>query len=212
MRELHVLGNKSLQRHPNILRLQKIGWGVSALMPLEICPILYIERAPCGTLVDLEKADLLPDYEARKRLCNDVSEGIAALHAHGIAHGDLKADNILVFQSNDTGYTAKISDFGCSVIIGKHNVEYEGRTIRLPGMTPPWNAPEALEPIPIQHLEAKDVYSLGLLLWRILMFCDPFTFFDLPLNPALRMGMIQEILSFVSLPNSDTQLHQRIGH
>jgi hypothetical protein len=56
MQELSVLGHPPLLKHRNIVDLQKVGWAVTALDPLEICPILYIERAPHGNLTEFEKS------------------------------------------------------------------------------------------------------------------------------------------------------------
>jgi serine/threonine protein kinase len=200
MQELSVLGHSPLLKHRNIVDLQKVGWAVAALDPLEICPILYIERAPHGNLTEFEKSGVAVSHEARRGLCLDVCRGLEALHSCGIVHGDVKAENVLVYSDGKEGYVAKLSDFGCSIILSKYASTDSSSKIRLPGLSPPWHAPEALDPVPISQLPNTDVYSLGLLLWRILVFDNPFNIFDLPLNPAIRMEEIREILSLPHFP------------
>ena len=76
-------------------------------------------------------------------------------------HGDIKPQNVLVFQ-NAAGTTVKLADFGYSTLTAG-----EMQTIRLPKSTP-WNAPEHQHGKNSNISEAKkaDVYSFGLLcLW-----------------------------------------------
>ena len=200
MRELYVLGDEALVKHPNIVKLRKFGWGVASVSPFAIAPIIYIERAPHGTLVDLENSGIDLSYDARLALCEDICNGLTALHASGVIHGDLKADNILIFGDQETGYSAKISDFGCAVFKNDHMSETEDATVRLPGVSPPWHAPESTEPVHVKYLEATDIFSLGLLIWRIFVFRDPFSIFDLPLGRSARLSKIEELLAVPTLP------------
>ncbi|KFY22788.1 hypothetical protein V493_06319 [Pseudogymnoascus sp. VKM F-4281 (FW-2241)] len=201
MGELSVLGHRELGKHPNIVTLQKVAWGVTAVGPLEICPVLYIERAPHGTLSDFEKSGKTLDIVQRQRLCLDVCQGVDALHKHGVVHGDIKAQNILIF-GDEKGYTAKLSDFGCSIILDTYSKKDPKEKVRLLGVSPPWNAPEVLEAaVPISELKQTDLYSLGLAIWRILVFHDPFSIFDIPLNPAIRKEKIRDILKLSHFPD-----------
>jgi serine/threonine protein kinase len=201
MRELSVLGHQKLRKHPNIINLQKVGWGVTALSPLEICPVLYVERAPHGTLSEFEKSGTVLDIVSKQRLCLDICRGVEALHKHGIVHGDIKAQNVLIFGDAENGFVAKLSDFGCSIILDTYSKSDENDKVRMPGLSPPWNAPEALDDgLTISQLPQTDLYSLGLLIWRILVFHDPFSIFDLPLNPAIRKQKIREILTLPHFP------------
>jgi hypothetical protein len=118
--------------------------------------------------------------------------------AGGCAVGNvtnLKGQNILIFNHPERKYTAKISDFGCAVITSSLQHLAPGSKIRLPGCSPPWNAPEATRPIDVYQVHQPDVFSLGLVMWRILAHCDPFAVFDLPLDKTARLTDIQSILS-----------------
>jgi len=141
------------------------------------------------------------DIVSKQRLCLDICRGIEALHKYGIVHGDIKAQNVLIFGDAENGFVAKLSDFGCSIILDTYSKSDENDKVRMPGFSPPWNAPEALDSgLPISQLPQTDLYSLGLLIWRILVFHDPFNIFDLPLNPAIRKQKIREILALPHFP------------
>lgn len=82
-----------------------------------------------------------------------------------IVHGDIKPENVLIFQDESGRYQARLTDFGYS----SRFMSSEDR-LRLP-ISPPWNAPE------VDRLgrlwtpdEAKraDMYSLGMLFVWIL--------------------------------------------
>jgi serine/threonine protein kinase len=200
MLELCTLGHGPLLKHRNIVNLQRIGWAVRSLDPMVISPVLYIERAPHGSLSEFEKSGAVVDHQARKGLCRDVCRGLSALHSCGIVHGDIKAENVLIFGDSSKGYVAKLSDFGCSIILDTYRHMGANEEVRLPGLSPPWNAPEAVDAVPKSQLPFTDVYSLGLLVWRILVFGDPFAVFDLPLRSDLRKVQILEILHLQHFP------------
>ncbi|KAK7536856.1 kinase-like domain-containing protein [Phyllosticta citribraziliensis] len=160
--------NKSLH-HPNIvesIRLCKHNNRWSHIM--EFCPH--------GELYDLVKRGLfLPasyggHYRAPDRLCffKQLCRGVLYLHDHGIAHRDLKLENLLL----DSEGHLKISDFGVSeVFSGEHPGLRAARgecgvnmgEIRLckPGVcgSPPYTAPEILDKRGPYDPRAVDVWS-----------------------------------------------------
>ena len=97
----------------------------------------------------------------------DIADGLSALHMCGVVHGDLKPQNILLFDNPETegGLIAKIADFGFS------NIEFLKESSR--GETELWKAPERIIGCPVtittamQELDspgcASDVYSFGLI-------------------------------------------------
>ena len=97
----------------------------------------------------------------------DIADGLSALHMCGVIHGDLKPQNILLFDDPETegGLTAKVADFGFS------NIELLKERIR--GETERWKAPERILGCPgtittaMQELDspgsASDIYSFGLI-------------------------------------------------
>lgn len=87
---------------------------------------------------------------------------LTALHALRVVHGDMKPDNVLLFEE-EAGLIAKISDFGFC-ISGDNELKYAR------GATPLWIAPECMEGSSEQSGDsrlpgARDIYSYGLLIW-----------------------------------------------
>jgi serine/threonine protein kinase len=122
--EIQVMSHNSLSRHPNIVKLIGLSFyeRVSRLDDTSsVYPVLVLEKA------DPKHPDLRCFVESCKQIplfqvlsfIADVADGLTALHKFGVIHADLKAANILVFQT-ENGPIAKISDFGgCGVDINK---------------------------------------------------------------------------------------------
>jgi serine/threonine protein kinase len=105
-------------------------------------------------------------------ICAGVTSGIVALHAAGVAHGDVKAENVLIFDSPHTenAYLAKLTDFGSAIPISNTS---SGIYARYYG-TPITNAPEVSEQTGTNKLDAIglircDAYSLGLLISQVII-------------------------------------------
>ncbi|KAL9017410.1 MAG: hypothetical protein Q9185_005288 [Variospora sp. 1 TL-2023] len=176
-REITQLCNPSLRAHPNIVRL--VAWGLSldALEAVNVdsllsAPLLILERAHCN-LAQLIRSQ---DYETApfEELCHlslDVGNGLGAVHSAGIVHGDLKLENILIFevQSISKRWTAKLCDFASAVSISpmsdsRASASYLGSDTWLP--------PECYEkkflqvPLP-RSLVPCDIFVYGLVVWAI---------------------------------------------
>ena len=101
----------------------------------------------------------------------------------------------MIFPHDTDKYVAKLSDFGCAGINPPPGLETEDTTTRLIGYTPPFRAPEGGDALPSSQLHLTDVYSFGLLVWRVLADGnEPFsTFFELPTEPTARRATITQI-------------------
>ena len=85
-------------------------------------------------------------------------EGLGLVHAHGLVHGDLKPENIVVDRTG----TSKLIDFGQVVSTGSTTL----------GGTPSYMSPEAARG---QALDARsDLYSMGVVLYEALAGNRPF--------------------------------------
>ena len=167
-RELTVLTHKILQRHPNLVRL--LFYDLVRDGDDVVTPALIMERARHGTLTSFLAQNHGSLTESEKvGLCWDAASGLCALHRCGVVHGDVKTDNVLVFDytnhSNGRRYKAKLTDFG-SCIFTK-TIE----TARYYG-TRTTNAPETVDQSGNQAIVASmlprcDIYSLGLIFLQV---------------------------------------------
>ncbi|WP_433052620.1 serine/threonine-protein kinase [Dactylosporangium sp. CS-033363] len=94
--------------------------------------------------------------EAILRAGAELAGALAAVHARGLVHRDVKPANVML---TDGG--AKLVDFGISAVAGDHS----DKTGQIMG-TPAYLAPERIRGLPTTA--ATDIYALGLLLYRAL--------------------------------------------
>lgn len=137
-------------RHRNLAR-------VDALVEGPRGPCLVMEYVPGVSLAErLATGPLAPAHAARH--VEEVLAGLAALHAAGIVHGDVKPANVLLADDG----RAKLADFGLarawSVDATRTLVGMEGTLSAL--------APEQLSGA--AATPASDVYAAGALLFRLL--------------------------------------------
>lgn len=159
--ELYALVHPPLLQHPNIVNFLGLAWGSNPFEPTHRLPIVVVEYAEHGTLADLQEKIFLPST-VRQNLCLDVALGLDILHRCGIVHGDVKSENVLIFTHPERQYVAKVADFGYSVVAGAADLMINV------GGTRPWKAPEANIPVSKAQSKLTDVYSFGLLVWRVL--------------------------------------------
>ncbi|EKX48300.1 hypothetical protein GUITHDRAFT_39878, partial [Guillardia theta CCMP2712] len=124
---------------------------------------LVLELCEGGELYRfLHVRKLIPEDEAAE-LFRQIVTGIEYLHSHNIAHRDLKLSNLLLTSDK----RIKISDFGLSIVLNNDNKESE----TVCG-TPNYMSPEVISRSP--HGLASDVWSLGCLLYSMIVGCPPF--------------------------------------
>ena len=107
-------------------------------------------------------AGSLPDPGVVAHLGAQMARGLAAIHAKGIVHRDIKPDNVLVSREG----RAKIADLG----LAKHLDDAEAVRLTGTGMvvgTPLYVSPEGIRD-PKTISGASDIYSLGASLFHML--------------------------------------------
>ncbi|KAG0465727.1 hypothetical protein HPP92_019891 [Vanilla planifolia] len=100
---------------------------------------------------------------SRRRL-RDIISGLIYLHAHGVVHGDIKPENLLVTKNG----VVKIGDFSIS-----HTFEDDNDLLwRSPG-TPVFTAPECCIGL-TYHGKTADVWAVGVTLYCMVLGYCPF--------------------------------------
>ena len=134
---------------------------------------IAMELVPGGTLKQLlQREGPFPERRAL-RIAREIADGVAAAHARGIIHRDLKAQNVLI---DAAGYP-KVADFGIARTTEDTSLT---QTAALLGSVH-YLAPEQAAGGAVD--ERADVYSLGVLLYEMLTGILPFRA-DTPLQIA----------------------------
>jgi serine/threonine protein kinase len=150
--------------HPKIARLIDGGVTGSGLpyLVMEFVDGLTIER-----YCEAHKLDL----RARIALMRQVLEALHYVHGRGVIHRDLKPSNILV----DAAGNAKLLDFGTARLVDASGDTAITKT-GVFAFTPECASPEQVQGKALTF--ASDIYSSGILLYRLLTGRPPYRFTD----------------------------------
>ncbi|KAG4433091.1 hypothetical protein IFR05_011431 [Cadophora sp. M221] len=194
LRELRILTHDPVRECPNIVRL--LGYG-SRDVGQHISLYLVAEFATHGTLRDYlqKERDQKVGVVKKIKFCSDIANGLAALHASGVADGDMKLENTLLCEGENGNLIAKLSDFGHSILDDESR--YIGTAI--------YNAPEVRQgrsnsTLREDHFKC-DIFSYGLMVWEIVQDGrryletkyqdDPITWLkNLPRDDLFRMALL----------------------
>lgn len=171
--------------HPNVCRIFDLDHHRRAPSGHEIT-FLTMELLPGETLAErLRRTGRMSTVEALP-LARQITAGLAAAHAAGIVHRDLKADNIILVLSQDGQQTTRavVTDFGLAHVgaAADHLTELSTAIEGVAG-TPAYMAPEQVEGGRVTA--ASDIYSLGIVLYEIVTGALPFVG-DSPLSTAVK--------------------------
>ncbi|GAA3968319.1 serine/threonine-protein kinase [Streptomyces marokkonensis] len=110
--------------------------------------------------------------EAAVAVVADVADGLAAAHAAGVVHRDVKPENVLLDMRGPLGpggsHPALLTDFGVAKLI---DTPRRTRATKIIG-TPDYLAPEIVEGLPPRA--AVDIYALATVLYELLAGFTPF--------------------------------------
>jgi serine/threonine-protein kinase len=123
-----------------------------------------MEMLEGGTLDrHIQERGRIPVAEALPIL-REVARALDAAHAHGVAHRDLKPDNIFLVDEGDRGTAVKLLDFGIAKLL-MHSSGHKTRT-GAPLGTPAYMSPEQCHATKVDH--RTDIYSLGVVIHEAL--------------------------------------------
>ncbi|WP_448614553.1 serine/threonine-protein kinase [Modestobacter sp. URMC 112] len=145
-------------------------------------PWLVMEYLPSVSLATmLHERGILPTAEVAQ-IGAQVADALAATHAAGVVHRDVKPGNILIGTAPGREGLVKITDFGISRAVGDVSLTQTG----VVKGTPAFLAPEVAQGSPPD--EASDVFSLGATLYACLEGTPPFGLSDNALQMLHRVA------------------------
>lgn len=142
---------------------------------------LMMEYLPGGTIAGLSRGDRRLKEPAIGFFTRQIVQGLEYIHSSGMAHCDIKGQNILVGEKNE----AKIADFGCA------RAEEEAAAL---GGTPMYFAPEVARGE--EQGCPADIWALGCTVIEMATGGPPWTRVENPLAVLYRIGYSGEIPEF----------------
>ncbi|MDH3251603.1 MAG: tetratricopeptide repeat-containing serine/threonine-protein kinase, partial [Ignavibacteria bacterium] len=151
--------------HPNISTIYGIESIDSPQWGEETCIVMeYIEGRELSEIIG--EIPTSPLSETTIRLyAIQIARGLAAAHARGIIHRDIKAKNIMVTPDGHV----KIMDFGLAKVRGGEQVTKSGTTVG----TAAYMSPEQIQGKDVD--QRSDIWSLGVILFEMLTGQRPFS-------------------------------------
>ncbi|MCA9670316.1 MAG: serine/threonine protein kinase [Myxococcales bacterium] len=155
--------------HPNVIRITDLG------CLNEISSLYYVMEA-------LEGQDLAALLETRRtfspaevlRYLEQICPALEAAHARGVVHRDLKPENIFVIDEREP--ELRLLDFGLAkLLLGDGGASGERTATGVVMGTPLYIAPEQAEGKSDAISARTDIYSMGVVLYRMLAGEHPIT-------------------------------------
>jgi eukaryotic-like serine/threonine-protein kinase len=149
--------------HPNICTI----FGLHKVGDIQFIAMQYVEGRNVRQLVGGQPLDL----RGAISITIQVTDALAAAHARGIVHRDIKARNVMVTRSG----TVKVLDFGLAKLIESPTTgssDPQLTEIGVPYGTSTYAAPEQAQGLKADH--RADIFSTGVLLYEMLAGTWPF--------------------------------------
>jgi len=156
--------------HPNIVKLRDIGQTAEGL------PFLVMDWIAGHSLTEFTQPGSTTDRQLLLRIADDLCAATQHAHEKGILHRDLKPQNIIVTQDG----RAIVLDFGIARSLRP------GHTLTQPGDAPGTHGYIAPEVLAGEKPDARaDIYSLGIIIYQLLMKKLPDVFAARPSEQSL---------------------------
>jgi serine/threonine protein kinase len=141
--------------HPNVVRALDDG-------EAEGRPFVVLELVRGESLAEYLQREGRATPDVALGLSRHAARGLAAMHAAGVVHRDVKPGNLLLVANDDEPWAVKVTDFGLARIADRGSITGMG----LPIGTSGYMAPEQIiaeEPDP-----RTDIYGLGMVMYFLL--------------------------------------------
>jgi len=168
--------HEAQSRSPDaVRRFEREARALSRIQSDHVLSVMDVLRTPDDraaiVTARLEGEDLKARLDRVKRLpieqaipiARQVCRGLAAAHADGVIHRDMKPSNLFLESAADGRTLVKILDFGVAKLRGEENITRTGAVVG----TPAYMAPEQARGS-AKVDERADVYAVGAVLYRML--------------------------------------------
>lgn len=160
--------NASFINHPNVCTVYDFGETREGL------PYIAMEYVDGETLTEVLEREGPLSPERAAELAAQVTRALEAAHARDIVHRDLKPDNVMLARDARGSEVVKVVDFGIAkAMAAEDDVRQDITRQGLLVGTPQYASPEQLEGKDLD--DRSDLYSLGVVLFRVLTGRLPFT-------------------------------------
>jgi serine/threonine protein kinase/Tfp pilus assembly protein PilF len=140
--------------HPNICTIHDL----TEIDGAYFIVMQFVEGRNIRALVNGKPLDL----KSALKIAIQVADALAAAHAEGIIHRDIKAHNVVITEKGQV----KVLDFGLAKLTGENQEQTELTAQGLPYGTPTYAAPEQSRGEKVDH--RADIFSTGVLLYEML--------------------------------------------
>ncbi|HEY0003983.1 MAG TPA: protein kinase [Pyrinomonadaceae bacterium] len=181
---IKVLPPELTVKEANLKRFEREARLASSLDHPNICTIFDLDEADGVHFIAMQHVEgknvrqLVNgrplDLKSALLICIQVADALAAAHARGIIHRDIKSGNVMVTSSGQV----KVLDFGLAKLLDDEQAGSQGihRTelteVGVPYGTPTHAAPEQARGDRVDH--RADIFSTGVLLYEMLTGTWPF--------------------------------------
>jgi serine/threonine protein kinase/TPR repeat protein len=154
-------------RHPNIVEVTNLDQADDGSL---FIAMEYVEGPSLRSVIEKSRVGL-PIPRALD-IVRGIASGLAAAHAQGTVHRDVKPENILLARASDGREQAKVLDFGIVAIA--ESVSRQSVTHGLM-LTPDYAAPEQWNEMPAGDMDGRtDIYAMGCMFYEMLTGRTPF--------------------------------------
>jgi serine/threonine protein kinase len=154
----------SALRHPHIVQILDFDVTESGV------PFLVMELLQGHPLTEGAIAGTPLEPRAALHIIDQIAQALAAAHAHGVVHLDLKPDNVILVPTDGRDDFVKVIDFGISRATWHDRPDNEA----LITGTPEYMAPEQAQGLTQEIDHRSDQFALAALSYRLLTGHEPF--------------------------------------